>query len=165
MSSTKINAPSKYIVEIQYKLFDFDKNHKQKESETIENQKYHTNKDKNRNKTIKIFEDKYEFQKPVCPKCGCEKYIKNSPNPKLIVKKDQGKVKIRVQRYICKNCSVNYQTQFINEIKENSTYNNEIKEFIFDLFRLEHISLRNIAKILKIVYNIDISPQTLKNWL
>lgn len=50
-------------------------------------------------------------------------------------------------------------------LKYGSTYNDKIKENPALINSLEHVSLRNIAKIIEIIWNKRPSPQTIKNWL
>ena len=73
--------------------------------------------------------------------------------------------KIRLQRYKCKNCDGYYQTQLDKILKQNSTYNNEIKQYPSIINTLQRISLRNISKIIELDWNKKPSPQSIKNWL
>lgn len=103
--------------------------------------------------------------KPVCPYCNSKKYVKHGFNQKLILIKGMKPFKIRLQRYKCKNCDGYYQTQLDKILKQNSTYNNEIKEYPSIINALQRISLRNISKIIELDWNKRPSPQSIKNWL
>jgi transposase-like protein len=103
--------------------------------------------------------------KPVCPFCDSKKYVKHGFNQKIILIKGMEPFKIRLQRYKCKNCDGYYQTHLDKILKQNSTYNNEIKEYPSIINALQRISLRNISKIIELDWNKRPSPQSIKNWL
>lgn len=69
---------------------------------------------------------------------------------KIIHNKEIKPFKIRLQRYKCNNCGVFYQTKLNTNLKLGLTYNEEIKENPSLINSLQHVSLRNIAKIIEI---------------
>lgn len=158
-------ALNSYFGVKQYKLYDWvninlkkDKLIPEKHQDPIENpEKFKI--------VSKDHDNIYSLMKPVCPYCNSKKYVKHGFNQKLILIKGINPFKIRLQRYKCKNCDGYYQTQFDKILKQNSTYNNEIKEYPSIINALQRISLRNISKIIELGWNKRPSPQSIKNWL
>ena len=118
----------------------------------------------NSKKVSKNHDNRYSTVNPTCPKFKSTKHIKYGFNEKIVHDKEIKPFKIRLQRYKCK-CGVFYQTRIDMKLKYGSTYNNEIKENSALINSLEHVSLRNMAKIIEIMWNNRLSPQTIKNWL
>ena len=153
------------IASSQYKLYDwFDV--------TLENVKYITERypdpletRKNSKKVYKNHDNGYSAVNPICPKCKSVKYIKYGFNEKIIHDKEIKPFKIRLQRYKCRKCGVFYQTRLNINLKHGSTYNEEIKKNPSLINSLQHVSLRNIAKIIELEWNKRPSPQSIKNWL
>ena len=165
MTKQKQTALNSYFGVKQYKLYDWmninlkkDKLIPEKHQDPIEN----TEKPKI---VSKDHDNIYSLIKPVCPYCNSKKYVKHGFNQKLILIKRMEPFKIRLQRYKCKNCDGYYQTQLDKILKQNSTYNNEIKEYPSIINALQRISLRNISKIIELEWNKRPSPQSIKNWL
>ena len=116
-------------------------------------------------KISKNHDNEYSTINPTCPSCKSQKYIKYGFNEKLVHDKEIKPFKIRLQRYKCEKCGIFYQTKLNIRQKPGSTYNEEIKENPVLINSLEHISLRNIAKITELIWNKRPSPQSIKNWL
>ena len=72
---------------------------------------------------------------------------------KIIHDKEIKPFKIRLQRYKCRKCGIFYQTKLNTNLKPGSTYNEEIKENPAFINSLQHVSLRNIAKITELEWN------------
>lgn len=100
------------------------------------------------NKVSKNQDNGYSAVNPVCPKCNSKKFIKYGFNEKIVHDKEIKPFKIRLQRYKCSNCGIFYQTRPNINLKPGSTYNEKIKRNPALINSLEHVSLRNIAKIL-----------------
>ena len=165
MTKQKQTALNTFFGVKQYKLYDWvninlkkDKLIPEKHQDPLEN----TEKSKI---VSKDHDNSYSLINPVCPYCNSKKYVKHGFNQKLILIKGMEPFKIRLQRYKCKSCGGYYQTQLDKILKQNSTYNNEIKEFPSIINGLQRISLRNISKIIELDWNKRPSPQSIKNWL
>jgi len=162
-----IKQPTLYdsIASKQYKLYDW-LNLKDKNMELI-TEIYHDPLEtlKNSKKVYKNHDNSYSAVNPVCPKCNSKKFIKYGFNEKIIHDKEIKPFKIRLQRYKCIKCGIFYQTKLNKNLKPGSTYNEEIKENPALINSLQHVSLRNIAKIIELKWNKRPSPQSIKNWL
>lgn len=117
------------------------------------------------NKVSKNHDNGYSTLNPICPKCKSVKCIKYGFNEKIFYDKEIKPFKIRLQRYKCKKCGIFYQTRLNINLKPGSTYNEEIKENSALINSLQHVSLRNIAKIIELEWKKRPSPQSIKNWL
>lgn len=165
MTKQKQTALNSFFGVKQYKLYDWmninlkkDKLIPEKHQDPIENSE--------KSKIVsKDHDNIYSLMKPVCPYCNSKKYVKHGFNQKLNLIKGMEPFKIRLQRYKCKNCGGYYQTQLNKILKQNSTYNNEIKEYPSIINALQRVSLRNISKIIELDWNKRPSPQSIKNWL
>ncbi len=153
------------IASRQYKLYDWL-------DITLENVKFITERcpdpletPENSKKVYKNHDNGYSAVNPICPKCKSVKYIKYGFNEKIIHDKEIKPFKIRLQRYKCSKCGGFYQTRLNINLKPGSTYNEEIKENPALINSLQHVSLRNIAKIIELEWNKRPSPQSIKNWL
>jgi len=153
------------IASRQYKLYDW-LNNKDKNTELI-TEKYYDPLEtlKNNKKVLKNHDNSYNSLNPVCPNCNSKKFIKYGFNEKIIHDKEIKPFKIRLQRYKCRNCGIFYQTKLNTNLKPGSTYNEVIKENPAFINSLQHVSLRNIAKIIELEWNKRPSPQSIKNWL
>jgi len=164
---TKRKQPALYtnIAVKQYKLYDWMKINPKKDKLIAENHPDPLETIKNEKMVSKDQDNIYSLIKPVCPRCKSKKHRKHGFNEKLIIEKRITPFKIRLQRYKCKKCGFYYQTQLNKTLNYQSTYNNEIKNYPKIINTLQHISLRNIAKIIEIEWNKRPSPQSIKNWL
>jgi hypothetical protein len=81
---------------------------------------------------------------------------------KIIHDKEIKPFKIRLQRYKCNNYGVFYQKKLNINLKPSTTHNEEIKENLRIINSLQHVSLRNIAKIIEYRRNKRPSPQSIK---
>jgi transposase-like protein len=153
------------IASRQYKLYDW-LNIKDKNVELIA-EKYQDPLEmpKLNNKVSKDYDNGYSSVNPVCPKCNSKKFIKYGFNEKIIHDKEIKPFKVRLQRYKCRKCGVFYQTRLNINLKQGSTYNEEIKKNPALINSLQHVSLRNIARIIELEWNKMPSPQSIKNWL
>ena len=165
MTKQKQTALNSYFGVKQYKLYDWlNINLKKDKLIPIKHQDPIENTEKSKI-VSKDHDNIYSLIKPVCPYCNSKKYVKHGFNQKLILIKGIKPFKIRLQRYKCKNCDGYYQTHLDKILKQNSTYNNEIKEYPSIINALQRISLRNISKIIELDWNKRPSPQSIKNWL
>ncbi len=160
MTKQKQTALNSYFVVKQYKLYDWMNIDLKKDNLIPEK---HPDPLENTEKLRTVSKDHdniYIFVKPVCPCCSSKKYVKHGFNQKLILIKGLKPFKIRLQRYKCKKCGTGtyYQTKFDKILKENSTYNDEIKEYPSIINGFQRISLRNISKIIELDWNKRPSP-------
>jgi transposase-like protein len=165
MRIKKTIVPVENLAEVQYKLYDFYELGCEVDDLIPEIPKNHHKSVEINKKLFRNGNNVYELIESVCPECNSNKIGKNGFNPKIIVFKDIGKVNVHIQRYYCKECGYSFNTEVDGYIEKNSTYSTIIKDFILFLLRLEHITLRNIVQIVKKVFKVLISPQTVKNWL
>ena len=103
--------------------------------------------------------------KPICPHCetlDCTKQGFREIKPKL---DNCEKIKISLQRYKCSSCNKKYSTKIENIKEENKSFLKSVKEKVKESKRNRGGSLRRIAKDVKNFLNIDISHQSIKNFL
>ena len=153
------------IGSIQLKLFDCDDEKIDFESKA-EKYAIPQGKEKNISKNIQILDNgHYEMIKSICPRCKSLERTKQGfreIKPKL----DTGeKIKISLQRYKCSSCNKKYSTKIENIKEENKTFLKLTKEKIRESKRNRGGSLRKIAQDVKNFLNMDISHQSIKNFL
>jgi transposase-like protein len=150
---------------IQLKLFDFC-DEKIDFKEKCEEKIFKNSTIKNTAKNIQMLKDKYfQMINPICPDCGESNYTKQGfyeVNPKF---ENNEKIKIWLQRYYCKKCNKKFSTN-LGSIKEKfKTFFAPIKEKVRQTKLNRRGSLRGIQKDFKIFLGLDISHQTVKNYL
>jgi len=165
MTTISKSALISNIGSVQLKLFDFEDEEINFEKK-VEKYAIPQSKKKNIKKNIQILDNgHYEMIKPVCYHCGGLKQTKQGfreINPKL----DNGeKIKISLQRYKCKSCNKKYSTKIENLKKENNSFFESVINKIRRSKWYRGGSLRKIAKDIKNFLNIDISHQSIKNFL
>ena len=153
------------IGSIQLKLFDCDDEEINFESKA-EKYAIPQSKKENINRNIQILDKgHYEMIKPFCPHCGSLKYTKQGFR-EIKPKVDNGeKIKISLQRYKCKSCNKKYSTKLENLKKENNSFFESIINKVRKSKWIRGGSLRKIAKDVQNFLNIDVSHQSIKNFL
>ncbi len=106
-----------------------------------------------------------EYCKPFCSKCGSHNVIKKDFNWKTLCLEIGVFIRVKVKRYLCRNCNKKSQTEFSKFYKEYSNFCNEIKEKIKTTRQNSWISLRNAKEIIKEWSGINISHETIRKAL
>lgn len=150
---------------IQLKLFDFEDENINFD-EKLEENIFNSYKPKNAKKNVGLFKDKhFHMINPICPHCNKSDFTKQgfyTINPTF----DNGeKVKIFLQRYYCKKCGKKFSTRLFDIKKEYNHFSTQIKDKVRKSKVSRGGSLRDMVDDLKTFLNLDISHQTIKNWL
>jgi transposase-like protein len=153
------------IGSIQLKLFDCD-DEKIDFKSKAEKYAIPQDKKKNINKNIQILDDgHYEMIKTICPYCGSLKSTKQGFREIKPIIDGGKKIKVSLQRYKCTSCGKKYSTKIENIKEENKKFLKSVKDKVRESKRNRGGSLRKIAKDVKNFINIDISHQSIKNFL
>jgi len=150
---------------VQLKLFDFaDENINF--NEKLDENVFNSSKSNNAKKNVGLFKDKhFHMINPVCPDCGKSDYSKQGfykINPTF----DNGeKVELFLQRYYCKKCDKKFSTRLFNIKNKYNRFSKQIKDKIRKSKVSRGGSLRDMVDDIKTFLNLDISHQTIKNWL
>ncbi|KZX17491.1 hypothetical protein MBCUT_02210 [Methanobrevibacter cuticularis] len=150
---------------IQLKLFDCIEEKVDFKTKVVKYAFPH-NKKKKINKNIQILDNgNYQMINPTCPNCGSVKQVKQGfreINPKI---DNCEKIKISLQRYKCKSCNKKYSTTLENIKEENKNFFNSLKGKIREFKKNRGESLRKIARDTENFLNLEISHQSIKNFL
>ena len=74
-------------------------------------------------------------------------------------------IRVRVKRYLCKRCRLHYQVEFPDSYEKHCTYCVKFKELVRRHFRNGYISLRHLKKIIKSSLGINISHESIRQFL
>jgi transposase-like protein len=165
MQTNKTNVPISNIDNQTYKLSHFHEDFMKYEYKSLKNE----NNLKNNPKKLIIYDRKgktyIKSQNPICPECNSKLITKNGIKPRLLYFYYKKEVNTEVQRYKCVKCGKSFTTDISEIVDDNSNYTHEIKEKTLDLVGLFYGSLRKVAYKIKKDTEIDISIQTIENWI
>ena len=165
MLNRKILAPVDILFDQSYKLSYFCESL----SKYVENQLKSTQKDYNVSKTLNTWFKKNIFHiemfKPVCPECFSKFVIKNGVKERTLYFYDKGLIKTEIQAYKCKKCGKKFNTDISKIVEENSNFTHDFKSKCLELVGLFFGSVRNVAYKVKKDTGVDISQQTIENWI
>lgn len=103
--------------------------------------------------------------KPFCMNCLSRDFIKYGFTKRKLIFEEGGATGVRVQRYKCKKCGKTFQTDLSLIVKPNCNFTNNIREKTDYLMGSYLTSLNNTSDIFKVFSGVDISHQTIQNFL
>ena len=106
-----------------------------------------------------------EYLKPFCSKCSSRNVIKKDFNWKTLCLEIGVFIRVKVKRYLCRDCNKKSQTEFFKFFKKYFNFCNEITEKIKTTRQRNWISLRNAKELIKEWSGIDISHETIRKAL
>ena len=165
MLKRKTLAPVDSLFDQGYKLSYFCEDL----SKYVENQFKSVLTDYNESKTLNKWFKKnilhIEFFEPFCPECFSKFVIKNGFKERIVYSYDDGVVKTEIQAYKCKKCGKKFNTDISEIVEENSNFTHGFKSKCLELVGLFFGSVRNVAYKVKKDTGVDISHQTIENWI
>jgi transposase-like protein len=106
-----------------------------------------------------------EMFKPFCLDCYTKKINKDEIKKRKLYFYDKGEVKTEIQSYKCKKCGKKFQTDISEIVEDNSNFTHEFKNKSLELVALFFGSLRTVVYKVKKDTRIDVSHQTIENWI
>jgi hypothetical protein len=106
-----------------------------------------------------------EMFQPFCPDCFSKFVIKNGIKERTLYFYDKGVVKTEIQSYKCKKCGKKFNTDISEFVEENSNFTHDFKTKCLELVGLFFGSVRNVAYKVKKDTGVNISQQTIENWI
>jgi len=138
-------------------------------SRYVENQLKSVQTEHKASKTLKTWFKKdifhIEMLEPFCPECFSKFVIKNGVKERKLIFYDKGIVKTEIQAYKCKKCSKKFKTDISKIVENNSNFTHEFKSKCLELVGLFFGSVRNVAYKVKKDTGVNISQQTIENWI
>ena len=119
-----------------------------------------------------IINDKYfvnkkgiiEERNPYCKHCNSSHFIRKGYNWKTICLEIGIFLRVKVKRYKCKRCRLNYQVEFPDLYEKYCTFSIKFRETIRKNARRGYVSLRHIKYSIKQNMGIDISHETIRKF-
>ena len=165
MTIQKTPAPVDSLFDQGYKLSYFCEGL----SKYVENELKSAQKDYNVSKTLYKWFKKNIFHiemfKPFCPDCFSKFIIKNGFKERILYFYDKGVVKTEIQSYKCKKCGKKFNTDISEVVDDNSNFTHDFKSKCIELVGLFFGSVRNVAYKVKKDTGVNISQQTIENWI
>jgi len=165
MTNRKTHAPNKSMFNQDYKLSYF--------CESLS--KYEENQIKLENTSIKRLNKlKYWYKKDIlhiemfksfCPNCYTKNVILNGVKDRVLNFYDKGEVKAEIQSYKCKKCGKKFKTDISMIVEDNNNFTHEFKRKSLELVGLFFGSVRNVAYRIKQDTGVNVSQQTIENWI
>ena len=121
---------------------------------SIINEKYFVNDDG-------IIEERY----PYCNHCNSHYFIKKGYNWKTICLEIGIFIRVKIKRYQCKRCRLNYQTEFPDLYEKYCTFSIKFKEIVRKNVKYNYMSLRHVKKLIKLSMGVDISHESIRKFL
>ena len=103
--------------------------------------------------------------KPFCPEWFSKFVIKNGVKERTLYFYDKGVLKTEIQTYKCKKCGKKFNTDISEIFKKNSNFTRDFKSKCLELVGLFLGSVCNVAYKAKKDTGINISQQTIENWI
>jgi transposase-like protein len=165
MTTTKKLAPINSLFDQGYKLTYFCEDL----SKYVENQLKSSKTDQKTSKTLKTWYIKeifhIEMLEPLCPECSSKFVIKNGVNKRKLYFYDKGTVKTEIQAYKCNKCGKKFTTDISEIVEDNSNFTHDFKSKCLELVGLYFGYVRLIAYNAKKDTGVNISYQTIENWI
>ena len=106
-----------------------------------------------------------EERNPYCKHCNSRHFIRKGYNWKIICLEVGILIKVKIKRYMCKRCRLNYQTEFPDSYEKYCTFSIKFKELVRKNIKDGYMSLRPIKKLIKLSMGIDISYESIRKFL
>ncbi|CEL25125.1 hypothetical protein [Methanobacterium formicicum] len=165
MTKQKTPAPINNLIDQSYKLSYFSEDL----SKYVENQLKSTQTDFKISKTLNKWFKKnilhIEMFESFCPECFSKFVNKNGVQERTLYFYDKGALETEIQSYKCKKCGKKFNTDISEIVEENSNFTHDFKNKSLELMGLFFGSVRNIAYKVKKDTGVDISHQTIENWI
>jgi hypothetical protein len=165
MTKQKTLAPVNGLFDQGYKLSYFCEGL----SKYVENQLKSVQTDHKTSKTLNKWFKKNIFHiemfEPFCPDCFSKSVIKNGVKERTLYFYDKGVVKAEIQAYKCNKCGKKFNTDISEIVEENSNFTHGFKSKCLELVGLFFGSVRNVAYKVKKDTGVNISQQTIENWI
>ena len=106
-----------------------------------------------------------EERNPYCRHCYSHDFIRKGFNWITICLVIGVFIRVKVKRYQCKRCRLNYQAEFSDLYEKYYTVSVKFKEFVRKYIRYGHLSLRHIKFLIKESLGIEMSHETIRKYL
>lgn len=117
-------------------------------------------------KNLELLENnRISYINPVCPHCHSHKINKQEYRERNIITGDTNPLKVYLRRYLCLSCDKKFVTNLESIIKPKSKYLTVLKDKVIEIIKTGYRSLRNTSKDVLNLLNINISHQTVDNWV
>ncbi|MDR0900666.1 MAG: hypothetical protein LBM26_03310, partial [Methanobrevibacter sp.] len=165
MTSTKTNAPLINLDEQTYKLCDFSEDL----AKYVANNLVEKKSNEKDSKQLITWNSKgilrIEMKNPYCPECNSTSINLNALYYRKLYYYDKGEVNAALQKYKCKKCDKEFITDIKSIVEDNSNFTLDFKEKTLELVGLFYGSVRKVAQRVKNDTGINISHQTIENWI
>ena len=159
----KTKTPNTNLYDHDYKLFYFSEEEIQKEYEFffkyIEHKRRYKHVFRVNKKGRILFREKNKY----CPCCYSKDVVKNGFNTRKLHILGEGYCTVYINRYYCKSCGCNYQTDMNEFVEYGYNITREVKEIIWINYAYYMGSVRKIATVLRKTHNIHLSYQSIQN--
>jgi transposase-like protein len=165
MLNQKILAPNNDLFNQDYKLSYFCESLSKYEENHVKTGKSHVKRTKKLKKWYKKDILHIEMFKPYCPECYNNKTNKDEIKRRKLYFYDKGEVKTEIQSYKCKKCGKKFKTDISEIVDDNSNFTHEFKNKSLELVSLFFGSLRNVVYKVNKDTGVNVSHQTIENWI
>lgn len=116
----------------------------------------------------KYFVNEYgiiEERNPYCNHYNSHHFIKKGYNWKTICLEVGVFLRVKIKRYQCKRCRLNYQTEFPDLYEKYCTFSIKFKQIVRKNIKYGYLSLRHIKRLIKLSMDINISHESIRKFL
>lgn len=106
-----------------------------------------------------------EERNPYCKHCNSHHFVKKGYNWKTICLEIGIFIRVKIKRYQCKRCRLNYQTEFPDSYEKYCTFSIKFKEIVRKNVKNQYMSLRHIQRLIKLSMGVDISHESIRQFL
>ena len=106
-----------------------------------------------------------EERNPYCKHCNSTHFVKKGYNWKTICLEVGIFIRVKVKRYQCKRCRLNYQVGFPDLYEKYCTFSIQFKKMVRKYFKDGYVSLRHAKKLIKLSTGVDISHESIRKFL
>ena len=105
-----------------------------------------------------------EERDPYCKHCNSHHFIRKGYNWKTICLEVGIFIRVKIKRYLCKRCRLNYQTEFPDLYEKYCTFSIKFKELVRKNIKYGYMSLRHIKRSIKLSMDVDISHESIRKF-
>ena len=106
-----------------------------------------------------------EYRERHCCKCGSSNVIKKDFNWRTLCLEEGFPIRVKIKRYFCHNCGKKSQAEFTGFYGKFCNLSNDFKNKIVNARENGWISLRNIKRLFKDWFGINVSHETIRKAL
>jgi DNA-directed RNA polymerase subunit RPC12/RpoP len=170
MPNKKIKPPHPIREPIQFKLYDFYEEFSDFRSDVSKKLIGCQDMSPNLIRLEKNGEIIFNNNIAVCPVCGSKHNIKGDKIERELIIMDLGTQICKIQRYKCSKCNNIFNTDLSSLVEVNKKITKPVIDFIIKSYNISgdsicNDSIRKIRYMLKEIYNVDISYQSIENIL